>query len=77
MESVLTQVERALAARYFFRENLEYLVIKERLEIIDQGTGRVLPGRKWRDGLRQAIELPAGLQPSDASGSAARVTLQS
>ncbi len=77
VESVLTQVERALAARHFFRENREYLVIEERLEIIDQGTGRVLPGRKWRDGLQQAIELRAGLPPSDASGSAARVTLQS
>ena len=77
VESVFTQVERALAARHFFRENLEYLVIDERLEILDQGTGRVLPGRKWRDGLQQAIELRAGLSPSDASGSAARVTLQS
>ncbi|MEK6259085.1 MAG: translocase [Planctomycetota bacterium] len=77
VESVFTQVERALAARHFFRENREYLVIEERLEIIDQGTGRVLPGRKWRDGLQQAIELRAGLPPSDACGSAARVTLQS
>ena len=77
VESLLTQVERALAARHFFRENREYLVIDERLEIIDQGTGRVLPGRKWRDGLQQAIELRAGLSPSDASGSAARITLQS
>ncbi len=77
VESVFTQVERALAARHFFRENREYLVIGERLEIIDQGTGRVLPGRKWRDGLHQAIELRAGLAPSDASGSAARITLQS
>ncbi len=77
VESVFTQVERALAARHFFRENREYLVIDERLEILDQGTGRVLPGRKWRDGLQQAIELRAGLAPSDASGSAARITLQS
>jgi preprotein translocase subunit SecA len=76
VESLLSQVERALSARHFFRENREYLVIDERLEIIDQGTGRVLPGRKWRDGLHQAIEIQAGLTPSDADGSAARVTLQ-
>lgn len=75
-ESIFAQVERALAARHFFRENHEYLVIEERVEIIDQGTGRVLPGRKWQDGLQQAIEIQAGLAPSDAMGSAARVTIQ-
>ena len=75
-ESVYTQVERAIAARHFYRENREYVIIDERVEIIDQGTGRILPGRKWRDGLQQAIEIRAGLSPSDSTGSAARVTLQ-
>ena len=76
-ESVFAQVERAIAARHFYRESQEYIVIDERVEIIDQGTGRLLPGRKWRDGLQQAIEIRAGLQPSTTTGSAARVTLQS
>ncbi len=76
-EILFTQIERALAARHFFHENREYLVIDGRLEIIDQGTGRILPGRKWRDGLQQAIEIRAGLKPSDSTGSAARVSLQS
>lgn len=75
-ESVFSQVERAIAARHFYRENQEYVVIDERIEILDQGTGRILPGRKWRDGLQQAIEVQAGLSPSDATGSAARITLQ-
>ena len=76
-ESLYIQVERAIAARHFFRENQEYVIIDERVEIIDQGTGRILPGRKWRDGLHQAIEVQAGLAPSFSTGSAARVTLQS
>lgn len=76
-EAIFRQVEKSLAARHFFQENKEYLVIDGRLEIIDQGTGRVLPGRKWRDGLQQAIEVRAGLQLSDSIGTAARVTLQS
>ena len=76
-EAVFSQVERAIAARHFYRESQEYIVIDERVEIIDQGTGRLLPGRKWRDGLQQAIEIRAGLPPSAATGSAARVTLQS
>ena len=75
-ESVYSQVERAIAARHFYRENQEYVIIDERVEIIDQGTGRILPGRKWRDGLQQAIEVQAGLTPSDSTGSAARITLQ-
>lgn len=76
VESIFTQMERVLAARHFFRENHEYLVIEDRVEIIDQGTGRVLPGRKWQDGLQQAIEIQAGLTPSDTLGSAARITIQ-
>ncbi len=75
-EALFSQIERALAARHFYHENREYLVIDGRIEIIDQGTGRILPGRKWRDGLQQAIEIRAGLKPSDSTGSAARVTLQ-
>ena len=75
-EILFSQIERALAARHFFHENREYLVIEGRVEIIDQGTGRILPGRKWRDGLQQAIEIRAGLKPSDSTGSAARVSLQ-
>ncbi len=77
IESVFAQVEQALVARHFFHENQEYLVIDKRIEVIDRGTGRMLPGRKWRDGLQQAIEIQAGLLPSDATGSAARITLQS
>ena len=75
-EVLFSQIERALAARHFFHENREYLVIDGRIEVIDQGTGRILLGRKWRDGLQQAIEIRAGLKPSDSTGSAARVTLQ-
>ena len=75
-EVLFSQIERALAARHFFHENREYLMVDGRLEIVDQGTGRILPGRKWRDGLHQAIEIRAGLKPSDSTGSAARVTLQ-
>lgn len=75
-ESVFSQVERAIAARHFYRENQEYVIIDERIEILDQGTGRILPGRKWRDGLQQAIEVQAGVTPSDSTGSAARITLQ-
>ncbi|MBS0202273.1 MAG: translocase [Planctomycetes bacterium] len=76
-EAIFSQVERAIAARHFFRESQEYIVIDQRVEVIDHGTGRLLPGRKWRDGLQQAIEIQAGLQPSDSTGSAARITLQS
>ena len=76
-ESVYTQVERAIAARHFYHETREFVIIDERIEIIDQGTGRILPGRKWRDGLQQAIEVQAGLTPSPTTGSAARITLQS
>lgn len=76
-ETIFAQVERAISARHFYRESQEYIVIDQRVEVIDAGTGRLLPGRKWQDGLQQAIEIQAGLPPSDSTGSAARITLQS
>jgi preprotein translocase subunit SecA len=75
-DDIYAQIERALASRHFFREQHEYLVVDCRVELIDRGTGRMLPGRKWRDGLQQAIEIRAGLSPSDSAGAAARMTLQ-
>lgn len=77
LDRLTLQVERALTAKEGFVENRDYLVIDGKVEIVDEGTGRVLYGRKWRDGLQQAVELEAGVEFSETTGTAARVTLQS
>jgi Preprotein translocase subunit SecA (ATPase, RNA helicase) len=76
LERLSLQVERSLTAKDGFMENRDYLIIDGKVEIVDEGTGRVLYGRKWRDGLQQAVELEAGVEFSEPTGTAARVTLQ-
>ena len=75
-ERIYRQVERALVAQLGFAADREYIVVDGNVEIVDESTGRVLEGRKWQDGLQQAIEIDAGAEVSDATQSAARVTVQ-
>lgn len=76
-DRLFAQVERSLVARECYRGERDYIVLDGKVEIVDEGTGRVLPGRKWQDGLQQAIEVQAGVAFSDPMGTAARITLQS
>lgn len=77
MDQLYRQVEFSLAARLGYGPDREFVVINGEVQIVDESTGRVLDGRKWRDGLQQAIEAQAGVSLSDPTASAARVTLQS
>ncbi|MCA8998697.1 MAG: translocase [Planctomycetaceae bacterium] len=77
IEDLYAQVELAIFARMGFQRDRDYTVIAEKVEIVDEGTGRVLPGRKWQDGLQQAIEVLAGVPLSDSTGLTARITLPS
>lgn len=76
IEQLYRQIEFSLAARLGFGRDREYVVINDEVQIVDESTGRVLDGRKWRDGLQQAIEAQAGVSLSDPTACAARVTLQ-
>jgi preprotein translocase subunit SecA len=69
-------VQRAIrAAREYFRER-HYIVRDGEVVIVDEFTGRLAEGRRWRDGLHQAIEAREGVAISSATCDAARVTLQ-
>lgn len=82
-ETIYEHVERALMARHLFERDRDYVVRKSEKEnkdeiaIVDEGTGRVMEGRKWQDGLHQAIETKEGAPLSAQTGSAARITIQS
>ena len=55
-------LEQALRAQYLFHRNKDYLVQGGKVVIVDEFTGRLMPGRRWSDGLHQAVEAKEGVQ---------------
>ncbi|MBY0458491.1 MAG: preprotein translocase subunit SecA, partial [Gemmataceae bacterium] len=77
MDKLLEAVERGLHAHYRFTRDHHYMVSSEqKIVIIDEGTGRPMPDRHWRDGLHQAVEAKEGVQINMPSSHAAQVTFQ-
>ena len=54
-------VLQALEAREFFKPTVQYLIIEEKIVIVDEGTGRLMPDHEWRDGMHQAVSAKEGL----------------
>ncbi len=69
-------MERALRAERAFLLDRHYVVRDGEIVIVDEFTGRMAEGRKWRDGLHQAIEAKEGVEVTIDTGHAARVTIQ-
>ena len=71
------RLEHALQARYRFRRDQHYMVMKEKVVIVDESTGRPMPDRHWREGLHQAVEAKEGVPIHFPSDHAAQITYQS
>ena len=69
-------IEAALAARLLFRRDREYVVVGDKLQLIDELTGRIADGRQWQGALQPMVELKEGLEPSAPSVTAAQITYQ-
>jgi len=69
-------LEQALRAQYLFRRNKEYLVQAGKVVIVDEFTGRLMPGRRWSDGLHQAVEAKEGVKIEPENVTYATITLQ-
>lgn len=77
MDKLLEQVEKSLHAYHRFSKDHQYMISKEgKIIIIDEGTGRPMPDRHWRDGLHQAVEVKESVQVTMPSEHAAQVTFQ-
>ena len=74
---IYEQLERALIARFGFQKDRDYVVHDNEVIIVDESTGRMMDGRKWQDGLHQAIEAKELVPITAATGQAARITVQS
>ena len=67
---------RALKAHLLFRRDVEYVVDENEIVIVDEFTGRKMPGRQWEEGLHQAVECKEGLEIHGRSETLARTTYQ-
>ena len=69
-------VKQALSARELYLRDRQYIVQDGKIEILDENTGRVMPGRSWSYGLHQAIEAREGVQITHPSRTMARMSFQ-
>lgn len=67
---------QALRALKLFQRDQQYLVAEDKVHIIDEYTGRILPGRTWEQGLHQMIEAKEGVPLSEPAHTLARITYQ-
>lgn len=75
-ERIYKHVEQALTAKFGFVLDRDYVVVDNEISIVDEGTGRIMEGRKWQDGLHQSVEAKELVPITAASGEAARITVQ-
>lgn len=69
-------IERAIKVDRDFHLDRQYVVRDGEIVIVDEFTGRLAEGRKWRDGIHQAVEAKAGVEVTVPTGQAARITVQ-
>jgi len=69
-------VERAVKVNREFHLDRQYVVREGEIVIVDEFTGRLAEGRKWRDGIHQALEAKENIEVTVPTGQAARITVQ-
>ncbi len=69
-------LEQSLRAQYLFHRNKDYLVQGGKVVIVDEFTGRQMPGRRWSDGLHQAVEAKENVKVEPENVTYATITLQ-
>ncbi|HSS93707.1 MAG TPA: preprotein translocase subunit SecA [Candidatus Dormibacteraeota bacterium] len=70
------QINQALKAKTLFGRDQEYLVKDGEVIIVDEFTGRTMPGRRWSDGLHQAVEAKEGVKVQQEQKTIATITVQ-
>ena len=72
----LHHVNQALRAHALYRRDVEYVVKDGEVLIVDEFTGRLMPGRRWSDGLHQAVEAKEGVKIESENQTLATITFQ-
>jgi len=74
--STTHQLESALRAKTLFQRDRDYVVKNGQIIIVDEFTGRLMPGRRWSAGLHQAVEAKEGVEVQQESRTFATITFQ-
>ncbi len=74
--SLMHHVTAALRAHVLFQRNVDYIVQNNEVVIVDEFTGRTMPGRRWSEGLHQAIEAKEGVKIQNENQTLASITFQ-
>jgi len=74
--SLMHHVNAALRAHALFQRDVDYIVRDRQIVIVDEFTGRTMPGRRWSDGLHQAIEAKEGVPIQHENQTLASITFQ-
>jgi preprotein translocase subunit SecA len=73
---LMHHLNAALRAHALYRKDVEYIVRNGEVIIVDEFTGRTMPGRRWSDGLHQAIEAKEGVRVREENQTVASITFQ-
>ncbi|MGE5282024.1 MAG: preprotein translocase subunit SecA [Chloroflexota bacterium] len=74
--SLVNHLVQALKAEALYKKDTDYAVIDGEVKIIDEFTGRILDGRRWSEGLHQAVEAKEGVAIGEENQTLATITLQ-
>jgi preprotein translocase subunit SecA len=75
-QNFVHQLQAALKAKELFKRDVDYVVQQGEVKIVDEFTGRILEGRRWSEGLHQAVEAKEGVRIKEENQTLATVTLQ-
>ena len=73
---LLAHVQAAIRAHHIFVKNIHYIVDEGEVIIVDENTGRTMPGRRWSEGLHQAVEAKEGVEIQAENQTMATTTFQ-
>ncbi|WP_109995398.1 preprotein translocase subunit SecA [Salinisphaera sp. LB1] len=74
--ALMHHMNAALRAHALYTKNIEYIIADDEVVIVDEFTGRTMPGRRWSDGLHQAIEAKEGVPIQKENQTLASITFQ-
>src|SRR3989338_1165769 len=69
-------ITQALRAHHLYQRDVEYVIKDGEIVIVDEFTGRLMPGRRWSEGLHQAVEAKENLAPREENQTLATITFQ-
>ena len=73
---LLHAIIQSLRAHHLFKRDVDYVIKDGKVVIVDEFTGRIMPGRRWSDGLHQAVEAKEGVKIEAENQTLATITLQ-